>query len=209
VWTVLFALLLGMIAGPLSWYAHDHLSGAARLVGDSAAAWLAIAFLAGRPARSAFVGGTAGFLALGAAVLTYYATQRSYGAWVEREHAVEYWQMLAALTGPVFGALGALSRDPRPLLRGLAAAAMSAACCAEAVAGSAGAVSAPMRELYAGELLVGLVLLVVLCRQWRSLLVGLCWLPVLGILGVQLVTDLLHKQHSATPLLARYFDFLG
>ena len=208
-WVVTFALLLGAVAGPLSWYAHDHLSGGARLLGDSAAAWLAIAFVAGRRARSVPGGAVAGFLALGTAVLAYYAVQQTYGTWTESETAVSYWQLLAAVTGPVAGGLGAASRLSRPLLRGLAVAAMSAAFCAEALTGYSGALSDATRDLYLREGLIGIAVLAVLCREWRSLLAGLCWLPVLSLAGMPLISTFLHAQHGGPLYLTRYLAVLG
>jgi hypothetical protein len=195
-WTAVFAVLLGAAAGPLSWYAHDHLSGAARLASDSAAAWLAVAFVAGLVARSRHGGAVAGFAALSLAVLTYYATQEAYGEWAEADRAVDYWQSLAAVTGPAFGALGAAARTADPMVRGLAAAAMSAACCAEAVIGYESALTDGMRHLYAWEGLLGLLALAVLSRGWRSLGAGLCWLVVLGAVGIPVMAALLHAQHD-------------
>jgi hypothetical protein len=208
--TVLFALLLGAVAGPLSWYAHDHMTGAARLAGDSAAAWLAIAFVAGRRSRSLIGGAVAGFLALGLTVATYYLAQASYGTWVESQRAVGYWQLVAALTGPVFGAAGAASRSAHPAVRGLAAAAMSAACCAEALIGYGGAFPGTMQTLYLYEGVIGLVVLVVLCREWRGLLAGAAWLPALAFAGGRLVSAFLHAQHDpGLPVTGYLSGWLG
>jgi hypothetical protein len=194
VWTLIFALVIGTVFGPVSWYAHDHLDGLPGMLGDSAAVWLAIAFLAGWWATNPSTGALAGLLALGWSVVTYYAAQRTHGDWVEGTDAVQYWQVLAAVTGPVMGALGAAARTGSPRARGFALAAVGAAGLAEAVRGmrsGAGEVS-----LFGWEALVAVLLPLALTRHRKALVAAVCWLPVLTVLALPVLSLLLHSQHD-------------
>jgi hypothetical protein len=213
-WTVTFALGLGAVAGALSWYGHDRMYGGARLLGDSAAAWLAIAFVAGRQTRSVVGGALAGFLALGVAVLAYYAAQEAYAMWVESDRAIGYWQLLAAVTGPVFGSMGAASRAAMratpsvasgmastfsaPVLRGLAVAGMGAACCAEAIVGFRNAATDATQNFYLVEACIGVLGLLIVSRDRRALPVALVALPVFALVSVPLLDALVHAQHDVS-----------
>jgi hypothetical protein len=194
VWTLTFALLLGTAFGPLSWYAHDHLPGLPGLLGDSAAAWLAVAFVAGWCATGRVTGALAGLLALGCAVVTYYAAQQSYGGWVEGTDAVQYWQVLAAVTGPVMGALGAAARTGHPPARGFALAAIGAAGLSEAVHGLRTGLSDGSPFVW--EAAVAILLPLALTRHRKALVAALCWLPVLTALALPALSLLLHSQHD-------------
>jgi hypothetical protein len=193
-WTMMVAVLIGAVFGPASWYAHDHLTGLPRLLGDSAAAWLAVAFVAGWTARSVWSGALAGLLALGGSVLSYYAVQRGYGVWVESDGAVQYWKFLAAVTGPVLGGLGAAARTASPPVRGFALAAIGAAGLAEALHGYRSGVGD--HPLYLWEAAVAVLVPVALARHWRAALATLGWLPVLTMLALPVLTVLLHAQHT-------------
>jgi hypothetical protein len=133
-WALVSAPVLGVLVGTLTLLAHEHLPHGIDLLGNSAALWAAVAFLAGRRARTPGAGALAGGLALIATAVAYYAALWLFAGRGDDPHVERIWLTAAVVAGPVYGLLGAWSAQSRAPWHAVAAAVLGATFAGEAIA---------------------------------------------------------------------------
>jgi len=164
--------------GALTLLAHEFLPPGADVVGNSSAVWLAFAFWIGARSRDVAEGAVVAGLGLLGVVLVYYASLVAVTGRGEDPDVLLVWALAGGIGGPVFGALGRLARAPGPAVAGLAAAALGAVFVAEAFV-YARFQAEPVAT--SAEVAVGLVLPVLVGRDWRARLAGLAAVTPLAI----------------------------
>jgi hypothetical protein len=189
-WAV--ALIGGLVVGVGCWAAHEYLPGQAHLLGESAALWLAVAWLAGSRARRPAIGALAGLAAIIVTITAFYLALAGIAGRGEFPATMRFWYVAALVGGPVFGVFGWLRRTRSSVRRGLSAAALGAAFLAEAAIFARHIPIAASDALIA-EAAVGLLLPFALSRRWRDAAAAAGWLPILlaaGAVGWVLVFTL-------------------
>jgi hypothetical protein len=193
-WLWPLAACAGLVIGAVSVAPYSYAAGPLHILGNSAAIWLLVAFIAGALAGRQGRDAAAGVVTLCALVLGWAVTMQLLFSGVGLSRFAEFWLGAALVGGPVFGWLGGLWRRGSDIGRGVAAAAVGAAFVTEAAMFQAGFEGWRTWQVI-GEVAAGLVLGVVLARRRRQLLAYSWAFPgflAAGMIGWYLTKGLLH-----------------
>jgi hypothetical protein len=184
----------GLAIGAVSVAPYSYAAGPLHILGNSAAIWLLVAFIAGAVAGRQRRGAAAGAVTLCAVVLGWAVTMQVVFSDIGLSRFTAFWLGAALVGGPVFGGLGAVWQRGSDTWRGVAAAAVGAAFVAEAAMFQA-MWQGWLAWQVIGEAAAGLLIGVLLARRRRPLLAYTWAFPgflAAGLLGWYVTNSLLH-----------------
>jgi hypothetical protein len=199
---VILSLTLGVLWGIVCWWGDDVRWPMIGMLANAGGPWLLLAFLIGTLTGAPVRGPVCGALALGAAVLTYYAAYdiaRIYDPAADPRYFIPggaAWLAVAVPAGAAFGAAGAVWRAGPRRLRAAALVLLSGALLSEALLALPDLLTyADLERGYwlgpASEALLALGLPAVLLPWRREALAGLTATLVVAAVGLEAQTRLL------------------
>lgn len=158
------AVLIGLVLGGLTQLSQTYLPDFWRSISNSGAPWVLITFAAAMAARSATVAALHGWLTLTCLELGYVVVA-SWRGFPSSATTVSFWLIVALVLGPPTGLAGYLLRTGAAPWAGLAGGLTAGIVSGEGLASYETVRATTNPEYWIGQMIVGVVLLLVVARR--------------------------------------------